>query len=148
MKSKIRLVIQQNKGYCGPASVKMVLDSYGITKTQREIGEFLGATKENGCTPKQIISGLKKINFKSSYKKNMSLKLVERYLEKNIPLIIYWSPRGYGHYSVIIGLEEDKVFIADPKKSEILSFKKSDFLRKWVDVDNSKDKHEVIIIKR
>lgn len=40
MNLDLRLVTQKNKWYCGPASVKRVLDSYGIVKSQEELVDY------------------------------------------------------------------------------------------------------------
>jgi len=45
MKKKIKIQPFQEKlnmGYCGPASLKMVLDYYGIEKTEDELASLMG----------------------------------------------------------------------------------------------------------
>ena len=96
MRAKIRLVTQQNKGYCGPASVKMVLDSYGILKTQSEIGKILGATKKDGCDIPENLEAFKKLGTQAEYKKNSSLEEVEELLEHGVYPILYWNRRNLG----------------------------------------------------
>jgi len=148
MRSKIRLVTQQNKGYCGPASVKMVLDSYGITKTQREIGEFLGATKEDGCDIPSNLKVFNKLGLWAKYQKDSSLEEVEKFIEHGIHPILYWNRRNLGgHYSVFAGIDKERVYVADPGNTKrIISFTRERFLERWVDPQNSRDKREIIVI--
>lgn len=147
MKQKIRLVTQQNKAYCGPASVKMVLDSYGIIKTQEEIGKLLEATIKDGCDIPEKIGKFSKWGIEAKYKKNSSLKEVESYLKKGISPILYWDRKGGGHYSVFAGIDKKRVFIADPGNSKrIISLTRERFLERWKDPKNPKDKKEIIVI--
>lgn len=140
-------IFKQTLGFCGPTCVRMILNYYGIKKSEDELAKIIGATKKDGCTPEQIILGMKKLGIKVTYGKNFNLGKLQNLLMKNVPVIIYWNPRGYGHYSVVVGVDEEFVRIADPKMSKIINFKRNDFLKKWHDIDNKNDKREVIIIK-
>ncbi|MEI7718366.1 MAG: cysteine peptidase family C39 domain-containing protein [archaeon] len=148
MRAKIRLITQQNKWYCGPASVKMVLDSYGILKTQREIGKVLSATKEDGCDIPNNLGAFETFGVKAKYKKNSSLKIVGELIKKGIYPILYWNRKNSGgHYSVFTGIDEKRVYIADPGNTKrIISFTRERFLERWKDPENHKDKHEIIVI--
>lgn len=140
-------IFKQTPDFCGPTCIRMILNHYGIKKSEHELAKIIGATKKDGCTPKQIILGMKKLGIKAIYRKNYSLEKLQNLLIKNIPVIIYWNPRGYGHYSVVVGIDEECVHIADPKMSKIMIFKRTDFLKKWHDIDNKNDKREVIVIE-
>jgi ATP-binding cassette, subfamily C, bacteriocin exporter len=149
MKANIRLVTQKNKWYCGPASVKMVLDSYGIIKSQDEIGNLLSVKECNGCDIPLNLGKFSRLGLEAKYKKNSSLKEVEKLLNKNVFPILYWNRRKLGgHYSVFAKIKNGKVYIADPGNSHnIVSFSKKRFLERWKDPDNSKDQREIIIIR-
>lgn len=148
MISKIRLVTQQNKGYCGPASVKMILDNYGITKTQNEIGEILGATKNEGVNIPSKLKVFNKLGLKAKYKKNSSLGEVGSFLKQGIHPILYWNRRNLGgHYSVFVGVDKKRVYVADPGNTKrIISLTRERFLERWRDPENPEDKREIIII--
>lgn len=47
-------LFKQTEGFCGPASLKMVLAYYGTEKTEDELADLMGATREYGCDPIDI----------------------------------------------------------------------------------------------
>jgi 8-oxo-dGTP pyrophosphatase MutT (NUDIX family)/predicted double-glycine peptidase len=148
MKLNIKLTKQQ-KGYCGPTSVKMVMDYKGIKRSQEQWADILGATKKSGCTPEQIINGLKKLNFQVIYKKNSSLEELKNLIKNKTPPIIYWEPvKKYGHYSVLAGINSKNIFIANPRKPIITKMSTLEFLEKWHDEFGKKgDKREILIVE-
>ncbi len=147
MKLKLKVFRQTKEGYCGPDSIKTVLDYYGLNKSEREIAKAVCVTKKEGCTPQQIISGMKKFGLNAYYKKDSTLKQIKDLLKKNIPPMIYWGRHGEGHYSVITGIGKNNVWIADPENKKVINLKMKYFLRRWIDVEKSKDKREIIVIE-
>lgn len=149
MSINIRLVTQKNKWYCGPASVKMVLDYYGIIKSQEEIGAIFCATEKDGCDIVANINLFNRLDLDAEYFKNSSLEVVNQYLLQGIHPILYWNRRNTGHYSVFSKIENGRVFVADPGNlSRIVSFTKQRFLERWKDPENPIDKREIIVIKK
>ena len=103
---------KQTPGYCGPSSLRIVLDYYSIKKTEGELAKLIGATRNDGCEPWDIVKGAKKLGFDAYYQKNSSISGLKKFINKNMPIIIYWSPSpGHGHYSVIADIKKNKVFI-------------------------------------
>lgn len=45
-------------GYCGPAVLKMVLDYYGIQKSEEELAKLAGTTQELGTDDKGMKQAL------------------------------------------------------------------------------------------
>jgi predicted double-glycine peptidase len=125
----------------------MILNFYGLKKSEKEIAKLIGATRKNGCTPEQILIGVEKLGFNSYYKKNSNVNELKDLLDKNIPVIIYWTKNKEGHYSVVCGIENDKILVADPRMKKKIFLGSKDFLERWKDLD-SKDKKEIIVILR
>jgi hypothetical protein len=46
-------LFKQSKGYCGPASLKMVLSFYGINKSENYLARLTKATRERGSSEKK-----------------------------------------------------------------------------------------------
>lgn len=146
VKLNVRL-FRQTKGFCGPSSVRMILDYYGIKKSENAVAKLIGATRKSGCTPEQILMGVKKLGLDSYYKKNSSVVEMGELLKKDIPIIIYWTKNGEGHYSVVFGIEKGRILIADPRMKKKVFLKSKYFLEIWKDPE-SDDEKEIIVIQR
>lgn len=104
--------VLQSKGYtCGPASLVMVLRSFGIKATEEEIAKLAGTTAEKGTS----MYGLKRAA-ESLGLEMMGMKLSMQMLKiVNKPLIAYLGT----HNVVVYGIENDMVHIANPARGEI-----------------------------
>lgn len=147
MKLNVKL-FRQSEGLCGPASARMVLNYYGFKMSERKIATAMKVNKKVGTDVPQILNGLKKLGFGARYKNNSSLLELKNLIAKDIPVIIYWNKNGEGHYSVFVGIDTKRVFVADPKNSKIIGLKNKNFLERWHDVDNLKDKRDIIVIEK
>ena len=54
----VPLVRQETSYYCGPASVQMVLQYFGIYRTQSQLADDMGTTYDDGTGEHMILSGL------------------------------------------------------------------------------------------
>ncbi|TSC78555.1 MAG: putative fusion protein (N:peptidase-C:desuccinylase) [Parcubacteria group bacterium Gr01-1014_29] len=132
-----------NKGYCGPAVLKMVLKYYGVNKTERELAKLTGTTKVGSTNDKAIAKVLHSCGLKAKIKNNSNFSDLKRYLNKGIPAIVDWYTKGRkdysdstvadGHYSVVVGLDKKFVYLQDPEIGKIRKLAKDDFLRVWFD---------------
>jgi len=130
-------------GYCGPASLKMVLDYYGVTKSEKELAEMLKCDPEHGTDDKSIAETAKDLGFKVEIKEESSFKDIKGWLDKKVPVIIDWFTRGRydypeddvadGHYSVAIGLDNRFIYLQDPEVGRVRKINKEDFYRVWFD---------------
>lgn len=130
------VVFKQTKGFCGPFSVKSVLDYYGVEKGVDEIAEIIHATPDYGCDPKDIVEGVKKIGLNAFYKKNSSIDEVKKYVECGIPVIVEWfSPEDNGHYTPVVGFEGDEILLADSLLGDIRKLNIEKFVFRWFELD-------------
>ncbi len=126
---------KQSKGYCGPASLKMVLSAYGINRSENYLAIFTKCSRERGCDDEDIVRAAKEFGFKGYAKQNSSIKEVKQLVKKGIPVIVEWfSPEEAGHYSVVVGFEKDKIILADPHFGEIKKHKIKWFEERWFDL--------------
>lgn len=137
---------RQTQGFCGPSSLRIVLDYFGVKLAEKEVAKIIGATRESGCTPEKIINGAKKLGFRAYYEKGTTFKELEDYIKRG-PVIIYWNRNGEGHYSVVFDIDKEKVYIADPKLKIKLTLPRESFYKKWRDPE-SDDRGEVIIVTK
>ena len=103
--------IKQLENHCGPCCVKMILQRYGIKKTQKELGIFCNIT-ETGVAPTAIVRCFKKFNIHSSYKHYPGIrKSISQYLDEYQNPIIIGTEE---HYLLIVGYTEKEYYIIDP----------------------------------
>ena len=144
---KLKL-FKQSKGYCGPASLKMVLWAYGINKSENYLAKLTKSSRAKGCSEENIVKAAKRFDFKGYVKQNSSIKEVEQLVKKGIPVIVDWfSPEEAGHYSVVVGFHKNKIILADPHFGKITSNDIKWFEERWFDVVDSKlISREIIVI--
>lgn len=132
-----------HKGYCGPAVLKMVLQYYGVEQSEKALAKLAGTTKSGGTDDKAIVAALKKFGLKPRIKNNASFSDIEKYLQKDIPVIVDWFTRGRkdypdsavadGHYSIVVGLDEKFIYLQDPEIGGLRKLARDEFLRVWFD---------------
>ena len=132
-----------HKGYCGPAVLKMVLGFYGIKKSEKALARLAGTTIEEGTDARQMQGVLRLFGLKTRIKSNSSFGDIKKYLDKDIPVIVDWFTRGRknypdsvvadGHYSIVVGLDKQYIYLQDPEIGKLRKIKRTDFLRVWFD---------------
>ncbi|MBS3079651.1 C39 family peptidase [Candidatus Pacearchaeota archaeon] len=132
IKHKLNL-FKQTQGYCGPTSLKIVLDYFGINLSEKKIAELAKSSRKHGTTPENILKVLKNHGFKNAkIKTNSSIKELELEIKK-APVIVNWFYDFCGHYSVAIGYTKKSLILAEPLEGKIKYLDKFDFLVSWFD---------------
>ncbi len=130
-------------GYCRPASLKMVLAHYGVHKSEKEIAERCGRNSKLGTSDILIKRAAQSYGFNVEIKNKASFADIQKWLNKEVPVIVNWFTRGRkdydnsevpdGHYSVVVGLDNKNIYLQDPEIGAMRTIKKDDFLRVWFD---------------
>jgi len=124
---------RETPGLCGPASLKIVMDYYGVSVSEAEIAKASGATKEKGVSMAGLIKAAKHFGFKALIKENSSLDDLSYFVKKEVPVIVDWFAEDDGHYSVVADLDNKYIYLQDPQIKKIRKIKKYDFMRVWFD---------------
>ena len=134
-------------GMCGPASLKIVAEYFGIKKTEKELADMCGVDEELGVSDKDIVNAAQTLGFETAIKDKASFGDIEELLKKDIPVIVNWFTRGRtdysdstvadGHYSVVCGLDSEYIFLQDPEIGGIRKIKRGDFMKVWFDFTGS-----------
>ena len=161
MKKMLKLKPFQETLYasmCGPASLKMVLGYYGIEKSEKELAKLCKVDKNLGVNDRDIKKVAEQLGFKVVIKNNSTFKDIEKWLDKNVPVIVDWFTKGRqeysesetadGHYSVVAGLDEKHIYLQDPEIGKIRKLKRDDFMRVWFDFEGSYMKLNELIIRQ
>jgi ABC-type bacteriocin/lantibiotic exporter with double-glycine peptidase domain len=139
-------VFKQSRGYCGPASLKILLSHYGIRMSEGHLARLTNASREKGTRVEGLVSALRSLGFKAEYQDNCSMPVLERELSQR-PAIVNWFLGDEGHYSVVIGYNRREIIYADPFFGEIKRMPKKRFLAKWFDYNGEvpKDQSDFIL---
>lgn len=121
----------------------MVLQYYGIEKSEKELAKLAGTTKNGGTDDKTIARVLGKFGFKVKIKNNAHFSDIKKCLDKGVPVIVDWFTRGRGnypdsavadwHYSIVVGLDAKFIYLQDLEIGKIRKLARDDFLRVWFD---------------
>jgi ABC-type bacteriocin/lantibiotic exporter with double-glycine peptidase domain len=144
---KIKPYRQRQPGFCGPASLKMILDFYGIEKSEAEIGKICRVREKGGMGILGFKRAAEKFGFKFLSKDKANFADISGFLQKNIPVIVDWFSGDDGHYSVAVRLDKKNIYLADPEFREIKKMPKDIFQRVWFDFPGPylKNKKDLII---
>jgi len=147
-----------NAGMCGPASLKIVLNYYGVEKSEKELAKLCGAKKDLGTDALGIKRAAESLGFKVRIKNNSGFKDIEDWLKKGVPVIVDWFTRGRidysdaevadGHYSVVTGLDKKYIYLQDPEIGKIRKLSREDFLTVWFDFTGKNIKANELIIRQ
>jgi len=125
----------------------MVLDYYGLFKTEKELVNLTGCKPKIGVNAEGIISAAKTLGFQA-YKRDFArFEDIKTLLDKKIPVIVDWFSTDDGHYSVVVGLNKKNIYLQDPEIGGIRTIDKQTFFRIWFDFpgDFLKSERDLII---
>ena len=147
-----------NAGMCGPASLKILLSYYGVDMSEKELAKLCETDKDLGTDDKAIEKAAKSLGFKVKIKNNSSFKDIEKWLDKDIPVIVDWFTRGRtdytdadvcdGHYSVVCGIDNKNIYLQDPETGGMRKLDKEDFMAVWFDFTGMYIKKDELIIRQ
>lgn len=143
---------------CGPASMKIVLDYYGIKKSEQELARLTGLVPGLGIDDKSIVKAFESLGFKAEIKNESTFDDIEEWLKKGVPVIVNWFTRGRhdyedsevadGHYSVVFGLDDEYIYLQDPETGSERKIKREDFMKVWFDFTGHYIKPDELIIRQ
>jgi hypothetical protein len=134
-------VVKQNLDYsCGPASTATILTHYyNRPTTEKEIIQSMGQWKAAS------FADISRILPDYGYK-GLGLALNFQQLRKiKIPAIVYLKHKGQDHFSVLRGVNDTTVFLADPSWGNV-RFTWSHFLEMWETREDEKEKGKILLI--
>ncbi|MDD3497969.1 MAG: cysteine peptidase family C39 domain-containing protein [Candidatus Moranbacteria bacterium] len=148
-----------NAGMCGPASLKIVLDHYGLEKSEQELAKLTENDKDLGATAENIAETARKLGFMAEIKNKCEFADIEEWLDKDVPVIVDWFTQGRkdypeeiasadGHYSVVCGLDNVHIFLQDPEIGGMRKMKRDVFKRVWFDFKGEYINPDELIIRQ
>lgn len=129
---------------CGPASLKMVLQYYGIEASESEIAMRCDHNTKLGVTSAAIQAAAESFGLNVTIAREASFEDISSWLTKQVPVIVDWFSAGRkeydqplpdGHYSVVVGIDEENIYLQDPELGSLRTIAKADFLPIWFDFE-------------
>jgi predicted double-glycine peptidase len=132
---------------CGVASLQSVLAYYGEEWREDDLAQELKADPDEGTRYGELVRFAHNIGLKAEVRQNMTIDDLAKAVEADHPVIVAiqaWSdhPRNYeddwedGHYSVVIGIDDEKVYLMDPSTIGNYTFIPiPQFLARWHDAE-------------
>lgn len=164
MNKKIMLDIKPfqetlHKGLCGPASLKILLSYYQIDKSEKELAKMCKVSKDLGTDDKSLKKAAEELGFKVEIKNFSDFNEIYKWLEKGIPVIVDWFTRGRadysdsevadGHYSVVMGLDKNNIYLQDPEIGKMRTIDRDDFMVVWFDFTGERiDSWDEMIVRQ
>lgn len=138
---------RQTAGLCGPASLKMVLEYYGILASESAIARAAGASRKKGASKEGLIKAAEHFGLKVFTKEKSSLSDLRRFIKKGIPVIVDWFSGDDGHYSVVVDINEKNIILMDPELAGKRKISVEKFQRLWFDFPGEfiKDHREIVL---
>ena len=124
---------RETPGFCGPASLKIVLDYYGVSLSEKNLGKIAGTTKEKGTLKEGLIRAAKHFGFQAFSKDRSTLSDLRYFIKRKIPVIVNWFLEDEGHYSVVVDINRKNVVLMDPHLGGLRTMPIEKFLRIWFD---------------
>lgn len=147
-----------HQSMCGPASLKMIFDYYGIEKLEAEIAKLCGTTEKLGTDDQGIKKAAESMGLKVEIKDNSSFEDIKKWLDKKIPVIVNWFTRGRidyteedvpdGHYSLAVGLDDRFIYLQDPEIGKLRKIDREDFMKVWFDFKGEYIKSDGLVIRQ
>ncbi|MBI2278604.1 MAG: C39 family peptidase [Candidatus Brennerbacteria bacterium] len=138
---------RETSGFCGPASLKMVLAYYGVRKSERALARLAGATRSQGVEAPGLVKAARRLGFIARIKDRATLADIKKYIRKCIPVIVDWFSNDDGHYSVVVGITKSTIYLQDPEIGRVRAMDTKTFKRVWFDFpgDILRSKNAVVL---
>lgn len=114
-----------------------------MDKTEKELAELCGTDPDLGTTDEGLKRVAEGLGFKVEIHNNSSFDNIQQWLDKKVPVIVNWFTRGRidyddsevpdGHLSVVVGLDEENIYLQDPEIGDLRKIAKGDFMKVWFD---------------
>jgi len=125
---------RQTVGNCGPASLKIVLNFFNYQITEKELVALSGSTKEAGVDAEGLLKTAESLGFNGFIRDFANFIDLEEYVnKKQIPVIVDWFLKDDGHYSVVVDIDSENIYLTDPSLGYTRALRRTDFERVWFD---------------
>lgn len=123
---------QENDYYCGPAILQMILERFGIKKSQEEIAKVADTNSERGTFHRDLLKMVRENGLYAYAKRHATVKEIEKFVDEGLPIVVnYIEPEGDGHYAIVVGYDTQDLVFNDPWHGKNFRFPKKEFESRW-----------------
>lgn len=147
-----------NASMCGPASLKIVLSYYGVEKTEEELAVLCEKDDDLGTDDQSLKKAAEQLGFKVEIHNESTFEDIEEWLDRKVPVIVNWFTRGRtdytdsdvsdGHYSVVMGLDDEYIYLQDPETGSMRELERDNFMTVWFDFTGRYIKPNELILRQ
>ena len=132
----MRYFKQSKPWSCGSASMRMVLDSMGIRKSEKSIMRLLGTNKE-GTGYFQLVGLCERLHLSYVVMRNSQIRDLKKCLKNGYCIIVnyYLEYDETGHYAVVRKIDGGNVHLLDPWRGPRKKYSLRHFKRIWFDYE-------------
>lgn len=124
----------QTSGMCGPTVLRMVFDFYGLIMSEEELINLTHCDPNIGIEAETMAKVSNELGFKTIIKDNATFDDLREYVvDKKIPIIVDWFSEDDGHYSVVVDIDSQNIYLQNPEFKEIQKIPLDKFKRVWFD---------------
>lgn len=126
----------------------MVLAYYDVEKSEQELAELTQCDPELGISGEEMLTTVKTMGFEGHIKDDATFTdLEELVVKQQIPVIVDWFSEDDGHYSVVVDIDSENIYLQDPEIGHLRAMRRSKFYRVWFDFPGEyiKTKEELTI---
>ena len=145
----VPLISQSHPWTCGAAALMATLVYFGVfDDTESRLDAELGATPEDGTHVRSIIAVARRFGLQADARTELGLEDLDREVASGAVVIVAlqaWATEQVtdwranwedGHYVVIVGLSDDRVYVMDPSvRTGYAYLTRNQFLARWHDYD-------------
>jgi predicted double-glycine peptidase len=139
---------KQDTNYsCGPATILMIFQFYGKIFSEEKLIEKLNTRKETGTCHQAMIELAKDEGFYVYENNESSLDEIKSFINKKVPVIVHYTEpaNDEGHYSVLIGIDKNKIILNDPWNGEKFKINIEEFEKRWKDDKRNSKKWLMVV---
>ena len=134
-----KIFTQETNITCGPACIKTIREYFNQLELEESYIASLANTNEAiGTSREDLENTLKTLGLKTHSQFDGTLDQVKEYINKDIPVIVYyWSEDDSGnsvswfHYSIVVGISNEQITLADPWTGQLETIPPHEFLDLW-----------------
>ena len=150
---------QQAHNYdCGAKALQLVMAYYGSEMAYKKLLKIAKRYKTYGLPIEEMVNLAKRNGFKVMSETNYSLAKIKKHVERGEPVIVLlqaWSGKDLdekewsdtdecGHYSIVIGFGDGKIYFNDPMSFRTAWLTEEEFENRWHSSDG--DRYAMVIL--